>query len=287
MLLEMAIGDAYGACFEYASRDVIDRFNDLSGYPSRSNGYDDRLSGAYTDDTQMSIAIVEAMFSGENWTKELLARKFVEAYKRDPRAGYARSFGQFLGEVEGSEQFLAEIDPRSDKSGGAMRATPLGLIKNLNKALKACSLQASVTHNTVDGINAALASTAMAHYFAYDLGPKEELGRYLETVVDGQWSIPWTAQVGAKGWMSVRAAITAVQEEDSLSGLLKRCVNFSGDVDTVATIAVASASLSEQFAKDLPQCLVDDLEAGEYGGSYLEALDKKLLSIKEDSNFLI
>lgn len=281
MMLELAIGDAFGGCFEYASREFIDKFNDLSGYPDRRSEYDERKPGRYTDDTQMTIAIVEAMFSGEPWTRELLAQKFIEAYKRDPRPGYARRFGKFLEEVSDATEFLEKMDPRSDKSGGAMRATPLGMIKDLNRALKACALQASITHNTIDGINAALASTAMTHYFAYGLGPKADLGRYLETVVDGQWSVPYLVSVGAKGWMSVRAAITAVQESDSMSGLLKRCVNFGGDVDTVATIAMAAASMSDEIAKDIPQVLVDQLENEQFGKDYLGLLDHKLMSLRE------
>lgn len=32
MLLELAIGDAYGAGFEYVNRHLIEQFNNLSGY---------------------------------------------------------------------------------------------------------------------------------------------------------------------------------------------------------------------------------------------------------------
>jgi ADP-ribosyl-[dinitrogen reductase] hydrolase len=32
MLLELAIGDAYGAGFEYVSPDFVERYNDLSSY---------------------------------------------------------------------------------------------------------------------------------------------------------------------------------------------------------------------------------------------------------------
>src|SRR5262249_31399204 len=90
MLLELAIGDAYGAGFEYTSHDYIQRHNDLSGYvkhPRHSTP-----PGAYTDDTQMSIAIAEAIVSGEDWTPLNLATHFVNGFKRDPRVGYAGGF---------------------------------------------------------------------------------------------------------------------------------------------------------------------------------------------------
>ena len=90
MLVELAVGDAYGAGFEYASDALVRDRNDLSWYVQHPrHGI---RPGAYTDDTQMSIAVAEAILSGERWTPALLARHFVTAFKRDRREGYARGF---------------------------------------------------------------------------------------------------------------------------------------------------------------------------------------------------
>jgi ADP-ribosylglycohydrolase len=85
--------------------------------------------------------------------------------------------------------------------------------------------------------------------------------------------------VKAKSWMSVRAAITALRESDSMSDLLRRCVAFSGDVDTVAAIALAAGSCCDELAQDLPDQLVCQLESGPYGRDYLADLDKRLLAL--------
>jgi ADP-ribosylglycohydrolase len=77
--------------------------------------------------------------------------------------------------------------------------------------------------------------------------------------------------------MSVRAAITAVMRNDRMSDLLKDCVNFTGDVDTVATIALAAASCSREVIQDIPQQLVEGLENGAYGRDYIAELNKKLM----------
>src|SRR5579859_6186623 len=69
MLLELAIGDAYGAGFEYADMSMIQRHNDLTRYVKHPRHH--IKPGAYTDDTQMSIAIVEAMLSAQPWTADL------------------------------------------------------------------------------------------------------------------------------------------------------------------------------------------------------------------------
>jgi ADP-ribosyl-[dinitrogen reductase] hydrolase len=203
----------------------------------------------------------------------------VKVFHRDPREGYASRFYDFLQQTITSADFLANIQPTSDKSGAAMRACPIGVFADLTEVLEKAALQACLTHNTQAGINAAQAAALMTHYFLYDVGAKAGLGDFLDAQVPGyEWVKPWKGEVGAKGWMSVRAAITAVTRNDSLSAILLDCVNFGGDVDTVATIALAAASCSPEILLDLPQCLVNDLENGEFGRDYLCNLDAKLLA---------
>jgi ADP-ribosylglycohydrolase len=276
MLLELAVGDAYGAGFEYASDAVIREHNTGTHYVQHPRH--NIRPGCYTDDTQMSLAVAEAIVSGERWTAVNLARRFGEAFRRDPREGYAGGFHAFLQAVTSGDEFLRRIRPDSDKSGAAMRAGPLGVFGTIGEVVERCRVQAALTHDTPDGINAATAAALMTHYMLYRLGPKRDLGAFLEGEVPGQWSAPWHGKVGPKGWMSVRAAVTAVTRNDRLSELLKDCVAFSGDVDTVATIALAAASCSAEYEQELPENLVQTLENGPFGRDYLLALDKQLLA---------
>ena len=276
MLLELAIGDAYGAGFEYVNG-MIERHNDLTRFVQHPRH---QISpGCYTDDTQMSLAIAEVIVSGEPWTAELLAQKFVEAFKRDPREGYAGGFYSFLQHVRDGQQFLREMRPTSDKSGAAMRAAPIGVYPTLEQVIEYCTLQAAITHNTPDGINAAIAAALMTHYFLYQSGAKKDLGLFLERHVPGQWAMPWYGKVGAKGWMSVRAAITAIEANTRMSSLLKACIQFSGDVDTVAAIALAAGSCCSEIEQDLPAHLLATLENSAYGREYIAQLDKRLIQM--------
>ena len=275
MLLELAVGDAYGAGFEDVDRDAIAAANDLSQYVKHPRH--NIPPGWYTDDTQMSMAIAEAMLSGAPWTLPMRADTFVEVFKRDPREGYAARFYAFLNRVRDGQQFLAEIEPTSDKSGAAMRAAPIGVFPELQDVIARTTLQAKLTHNTPDGINAAVAAALMTHYFVHDRGSKQNLGRFLEQHVPGQWSEPWRGKVKAKGWMSVRAAVTAVVANHQMSTLLKHCIAFSGDVDTVAAIALAAGSWSREIEQDLPPNLIARLENRAYGRDYLVGLDTQLM----------
>ncbi len=278
MLLELAIGDAYGAGFEYAESDFVSLYNNLSQYVQHPRHQ--IRPGCYTDDTQMSIAIAETLLERQPWTREVLASKFVTAFKRDKREGYARKFYQFLQEIEDGRQFLAEIQGTSDKSGGAMRAAPIGILPTVEQVIEAATIQAAITHNSPDGIAAAVATALMSHYFIYRLGVKRKLGKFIEGYVSGhKWSELWQGEVRSKGWMSVRAAITAIMRNDSLSTLLQDCIAYTGDVDTVAAIALATASCSDEIEQDIPPHLIDTLENGAYGKDYIIDLDRQLMAL--------
>ncbi len=77
--------------------------------------------------------------------------------------------------------------------------------------------------------------------------------------------------------MSTKAAITALMSSRSMSELLKKCISFTGDVDTVATIALAAGTHSEEIEQDLPEQLYQGLERGKFGYDYIRELDEKLL----------
>jgi ADP-ribosylglycohydrolase len=275
MLLEIAIGDAYGAGFEFVAEHVVREHNDLSSYLQHPRH---ALSpGRYTDDTHMTIAIAEAMLSGQAWSAELLASSFVSVFRRDPREGYSKRTYAALHSAEDGAAFLARVDPTSDTSGAAMRAAPLGLLPSVEEVLLRCAFQAALTHNTPDGVRAAQASSLMTHYTHYRLGPKRELPAFLSGHLGGDWGTPWRGKVSSSGMACVRAALTALVQCDRMSELLRACVDFTGDVDTVAAIALAAGSCAAEIEQDLPAALHAGLERGPYGYEFLTGLDGRLL----------
>lgn len=279
MLVELAVGDAYGSAFEYSSLAHIEKHNTGVYYTSHPR-HKKIPPGFYTDDTQMTLAIVETMLSSNPWDAATLADAFVKVFHRDPRTGYSGSFYKFLLKTKTGKEFLANIDPSSDKSGAAMRTTPLGLYSSIDEVRLRTIVQAAITHNSVDGIAAAEAASLLVYYCHKNLGPVKDVGKWINSVLvetsPNDWSVPWRGKVKTKGWMSVRAAITAVARNDNLSDLLMDSVAFTGDVDTVATIALAAASVSKQYEKNLPDSLVMSLEDRGYGLAYLEKLDAML-----------
>lgn len=279
MLLECAVGDAYGAGFEFNETAYVANKNDLSSYV-KHHGHPGLKPGMYTDDTQMSIALAELMLEEEeNWTPENICQKFVECFKRDERRGYSGRFYYFLKSIHDGKEFIENIMPVSDRSGSAMRAAVVGLYDDLTKVYKATHLQASMTHATDDGIAAALAVSYTSHYFYHQLGSKNNLLLWLDERLKTTWKHPWghwKGKAGVNGIQCVRAAHTAILEHNKMTDILKAAVAFKGDVDTVAAIAMSCASVCQEIEQDLPQHLIDNLENGTYGKDYLKSLDHKL-----------
>jgi len=72
------------------------------------------------------------------------------------------------------------------------------------------------------------------------------------------------------------AALTAIQRNDNQADLLRNCVAFTGDVDTVAAIALGMTAFSTEVEANFPPWMYEDLEHGSYGRDYLQTIDQKL-----------
>lgn len=273
MLVNIAIGDAYGASFEFMEVEFVNLHNTATSYETgagRANG------GHYTDDTQMSLALAELMLERKVWTRPDVAGKFLEVFKRDPRPGYAHGFYQFLQRTNSVDEFLKNIITSSTKSGAAMRAAPLGILDSVEEVIAKSYLQASITHNTEEGINAAIVVALSSYFFFHKLGKKEDLPSFIAFLVPGDWFTPWSGAVSVEAVDCTKAALTAVMKSHTLQELLINSVSFTGDTDTVAAIAMGIVNRSSQFENDLPSMLYQQLENDIYGYDYLLDLDKKL-----------
>lgn len=274
MLLEAAIGDAYGAGFECAPEAFVRKNNCPSKYvlhPKYTN-----KKGRYTDDTQMSLALAELMLTGVKWTKEVLAQKFVDVFKRDPRTGYAGHFYTLLKEVGSGTELMEKITPNSERNGAAMRASVLGLYPDIDEVFEKAILQATVTHDTEAGRNSAVVAALCTHYLYYQIGDPIYIGEWINYFVEGEWDVDWAGWVPIHGPSSVLAVITALKKSHTLHQVLKASIDFTGDVDTVACIALNAAATHPYYIKNIQRPLFLGLENNTYGRDYLVNLDRAL-----------
>lgn len=280
LLVSMAVGDAFGAGFEFRPAEFIKAHNDLTTYYPHQLGRGKHVPGMYTDDTQMSIALAEFMLTGQPVTTLNLADAFVEVFQRDPRVGYAGGFYKLLLDVEDGTELLRRLRPHSSKCGGAMRAPVLGLMTDNILCSDRAAWQASVTHATPRGMAAASAA-ALLTWLCRNNVHRQDLGHKIDLLmpgwglgaVDGMGEVPQTTTDGIE---VVHTAIKAIGANTTMTGILKRCVDIGGDTDTVAAIALAAASQSKHVEQDIPDHLIDGLENGPYGFDYLADLDARL-----------
>ncbi len=278
ILLYSGIGDAWGACFEYAPKVVIREHNGSWKYFSHHKF--DIGNGRYTDDLQMHLAVAEVLVSSGEKDSSSFTAAFVNAFKRDPREGYAGRFYEFLQTVEDAVDFSNRIINNSEKSGGAMRSACIGVLSDPDEIMRISQVQASVTHNTDRGIAAAQAASLMLHYLLYDKASRSELPAMLNAHIPAvNWSDLPKIKTGALGVDAVKAALRALITEHSITDMLNTIIQCGGDTDTAATIAMAAGSCAKDVDQTIPDTLMEGLENGQFGKGYIMDMDRKLTEL--------
>lgn len=268
MLLELCVGDCYGAEFEFSEDKYVEKYNHARVY------FPDPM-GIYTDDTQMSLAIAEALLEDDPWTPETLAERFVQAFKRDPRFGYSKRFYGLLTSVSNGSELLEKIEPTRDSCGCVMRAVPLGVIKDKDEMLRKAEIQARITHDVDVAVQCTQAIALISHQFLhYNMRPNLIRGMLMHEFPDIDWS-DWSGKVMNKAVDVVRAVVTVLSNNTNYHDILRASVAFTGDTDSVASVAMGCAACSPYYKADMNEGLLY-IENGEYGGDYLIELDKQL-----------
>lgn len=276
MLLDMAVGDAYGVAFEFANI-TNDRPNTVDRY-YRHYKYQDLGDGKYTDDTQRAIANAEVVLSGDYLNANAYAEAYVRVYKRDPRSGYSSRYGKFLASMSTGEEFLTSISRTAISNGSLMGVAPLGYIKDPNHVALAASIQAMVTHSHRTVPYAQTIALA-AHYFIYGHGDISDLIPWVNQFTsETLYWYPVTARVSMDADITASAIIHAIRNHGNMHDMLKWCVDIGGDTDSVASGAMALASLCDEIENNLDPALYDGLENGPYGKEFLKQMDQALES---------
>ncbi len=276
MIIEGAIGDAYGAGFEFAPKNKIISCNDVTKY--YKHPIYNEIEARYTDDTQMSIALAELILSGKEWNQINIADSFLTTFKRDPRRGYSKRFYAFLSKVKNGQEFLSNINNKSNRNGATMRSYVLGVYANIDEVIEKCTIQAEVTHQSESAVRSAISIALISHYFINELGEKDHLVEFLNDIQNYSWKGDWKDEVGMIGDDTVEATLTMLMSELSLKMRLQKSIDFGGDVDTVASLVMALSSLDDAVDLGLPRFLINDLENGDYGKSYISNLDNKIIA---------
>jgi len=197
----------------------------------------------FTDDTVLTVAIANAILTGQRYEEALL-----DFGRRYPQAGYGRSFFNWL----------QTNDPQPYNSwgnGSAMRVSSVGLAySSENDILEQAKATAEVTHNHPEGIKGAQA-TAYAIFQARMGVDKEQIRsnisekfKYdLSRTVD-EIRPSYSFDISCQG--TVPEAIIAFLESDSYEDAIRNAISLGGDSDTLACI---TGGIAEAFYGGLPE----------------------------------
>ncbi|MBS1253169.1 MAG: ADP-ribosyl-[dinitrogen reductase] glycohydrolase [Anaerolineales bacterium] len=210
-IVGLAVGDALGAPVEgWRAKQISQRFGTLSHYADAG-----RLPGAYTDDAQQALCILDVLLEHGRFDPEALAGKFVELAQ--PVEGVReRYFGAFRGTGPGFRDSVRalqrgaswrESGTLSAGNGTAMRVGPLGAFFHGGRFVdfrSAVFRSAWITHTDPRALSGALMiaySVIHAINHGDDFHPEDYLHELYDVVRDAEKAIQrqyWDPNLGVE-----------------------------------------------------------------------------------------
>ena len=290
MLLRIGQADAYAMACEYVKESDSEllkkellKFEKYHRHPT----YHKLPAGTYTDDTQMSVSVAETLISS-NFDTQIFSNNFFYTFKRDQRDGYSRPLQKILEEAKDPQHFRQLIVPNSNKNGAAMRAVPIGVLKDPQQVVEVASRQAAITHDMWGGRTSAAAVALMSHYALYDSRDFSSMFNWCKAwLPDFEcFTQPWYGRVDQKndrdigiGMITAWAVCTLLQEQTSLLGIMRQVIEWGGDTDSVAAIAwgIASCRYQDEQLPEFFECDLERENGSAYGPEFLKQLGKQLM----------
>ncbi len=293
-LLGLAVGDAVGAHFEGQSADFIAR-----RYRKASDLIENPPPGElwYTDDTQMAIGVAETLVGCGHINDEEICRRFAANYV--PQRGYgrgARIVLEAMTQGEDHKWLAANSFPGgSFGNGAAMRVAPVGLMfrrdhKTLWEQAKLSALPTHVHPLGIEGAQVLALAVGLASTID-ELVREDFFGALAGRCTSLEFSGPLrraakltdVRDLGrfGNGIEATASVVTAIASfgltPNSYAETIGNVILLGGDTDTMAAMsgAVSGAYLGRQA---IPRHLVENLEDGRQGKTYIEKLAEKLLA---------
>ena len=216
-----------------------------------------RPGATFTDDTVLTVAIADAVLTGEAYATAL--KRYGREY---PDAGYGGSFYRWI--------FSESSDPyNSWGNGSAMRVSPVGFaFDSVDTVLQEAAHTAEMSHNHPEGVKGAQA-TALSVYLARMTQDKTLMRREVvdlfgydldRTVEDIRPSYEF--DISCQG--TVPEALIAFLDSDSYEDAIRNAISLGGDSDTLACITGGIAEayygpVAPRIRNKVQECLTEDL----------------------------
>lgn len=257
-MLGAIIGDVVGSTYEFHNT----KDYNFKLFPEGSK---------YTDDTIMSLAVASTLMKcpnnyteGYGWFEEEMVR--LGKMFPVPKGGYGGGFATWLFHPEmlktyDGKEYPASVSGRhpyySNGNGAAMRVSSIGWLydgmSGRKKTCRASAASASITHNSPEGINGAMA-VANAIYYARTGKTKEEIRNMIGAEFGYDLNKTWDYWHPIYKWDSscqgtVPQAIICFLDSVNFEDAIRKAVSLGGDSDTLACI---TGGIAEAYYKEIP-----------------------------------
>ena len=242
ILLGTIAGDMIGKPYERRDRAI--KTKDFPLFEKRSK---------YTDDTVLTIAVMDWLLSDKEHTWDILAEKFVHYGTQYRIKGQDRCFS------EASAAWLLNdnrpFGKQSKGNGAAMRVSPVGwFFDTIEEVESVAIIQAGLTHNTNEAkLGAVIAAVAV--YLARTGKTKEQIRATLKKKYG--LVLPYDFNLYREGytWTSlcldtVRGALMSFLCSNDFEDAIRNAVSLGGDADTIGAI---TGSIAEAYYGEVPE----------------------------------
>lgn len=296
MIFGLAIGDALGYPIEFmGEKEIINNFNKVYKFEeSSTNNY---KKGIYSDDTQMSIATINAILNSKNFYNEIIEKELISEYKKwyltqsDYNQKRHPGFTCLSALQYSIDHSIEKINygkciNDSKGCGGIMRVASLGLLPfSVGETIDIGCKAAYITHNHILGYYTAGYLTGLIKYLSEGFSLTEGITRLnnifsqinyisirhellplvkkaIELSKNNKTDLENINSLG-EGWVAEETLAIALYcslkyENDYINGV-SASINHKGDSDSTGCVCGAILGFIKGFDA-IPNELVNEIE---------------------------
>lgn len=248
-MVGLAIGDALGTTLEFSARDSEPRLTQIAG------GGPFRLApGQWTDDTAMTLALMDSLLAHPDLDEADLMRRFVAWHEQGEYSCTGTCFDigmtvrTALGRFKQNGNPLAgSADPWSAGNGSLMRLAPVAIRHWRSRAAlrDVAARQSRTTHAAPEAVDAC-AAFAEVLADAIEGRPRSQVMRSRDypyagrigEIMAGSWRGKHRDQIRSSGYVahSLEAAMWCVGRTGCFADAVVLAANLGEDADTTAAI---------------------------------------------------
>lgn len=281
MLLGGAVGDAFGAPYEFLSpTEIANRSIDPNHYLVKGN----RKAGTWTDDTLLVLATLDALLAAEAVVPRQLGEVFGRLGPHQKERGFGPATKTAIQRLHRGQAWGRSGLEAAETNGAAMRIAPVAAFsyRSWDALRRDCLLAGQITHAGYESLSGGLGvAFILAKILRGEFRPATIIEETRRFIGPGQFSramyqvqklldqdVPTEVAFLALGtsslvWESVPSAIYSfLRNPVDYRRMLTTLVAAGGDTDTMAAIAGAlSGALNGENA--IPASLRRDLESAD------------------------